>query len=350
MDKKNIFKRPFFKQFIKYLIIVAVLVGCIYLLLYKMDLSILWHYITNARWEFCVLTFIMAFVSHYIRSIRWRIYTNPLKPKIPYFNLFSSTMIGYAINNITPRGGEFVRPIVLARREGISASGLLATIVVERFVDLVWLILIIFLVFYVKSDLITNTFPSITPTMLTWLSIGTAIVIIVIMIVITTSYLDNLIIRLAKKILPKHSEKISNIWISFKNGFSSLKDIKSYLGNFVLTTALWAAYSFQNYICFFAFDFQYREHLTFVDGVMVMIASGVATTLAPTPGAIGVTHLALTGALVALHPGISQEEALAYATVAHFINLLFQVSSGGLCAIRENIKGITKEKIKKETL
>jgi uncharacterized protein (TIRG00374 family) len=53
-------------------------------------------------------------------------------------------MIGFMANNVLPlRLGEFVRPWALSRREGISKSTLLATVVVERAVDMLTLLAIL---------------------------------------------------------------------------------------------------------------------------------------------------------------------------------------------------------------
>jgi len=47
--------------------------------------------------------------------------------------LFSTTAIGYVLSWILPmRLGEFARPVLLARREGMPAAGVLATCGIER--------------------------------------------------------------------------------------------------------------------------------------------------------------------------------------------------------------------------
>ena len=68
-------------------------------------------------------------------------------------------MVGYAINNVTPRGGEIMRPYILARRENISKSAVFGTIIVERFIDIVFLLLMFGLVFFINRFLILQAFP-----------------------------------------------------------------------------------------------------------------------------------------------------------------------------------------------
>jgi hypothetical protein len=75
-------------------------------------------------------------LGFWLRAVRWRSLIAAPRP-IGVGSLFSATMIGFMANNVLPlRLGEFVRPWALSRREGISKSTLLATVVVERAVDM----------------------------------------------------------------------------------------------------------------------------------------------------------------------------------------------------------------------
>ena len=53
-------------------------------------------------------------------------------------------MIGFAASAVLPaRAGEVIRPYLLARREGLSATAAFATIIVERILDLVAVLLLL---------------------------------------------------------------------------------------------------------------------------------------------------------------------------------------------------------------
>ncbi len=71
-----------------------------------------------------------------LRCQRWRLLLTPMKPRIGFYNLFSTTSIGYMVSMILPfRLGEILRPMLLGQREGISKSGALASCVLERLMD-----------------------------------------------------------------------------------------------------------------------------------------------------------------------------------------------------------------------
>ena len=82
----------------------------------------------------------MTFV---VRAERWQYLLGPLGPT-RFGMVFRTTVIGFAASAVLPaRAGEVIRPYLLARREGLSATAAFATIVVERILDLVAVLLLL---------------------------------------------------------------------------------------------------------------------------------------------------------------------------------------------------------------
>ena len=72
-----------------------------------------------------------------MRAERWQYCSDRLGPT-RFSIVFRTTVIGFAASAVLPaRAGEVIRPYLLARREGLSATAAFATIVVERILDLV---------------------------------------------------------------------------------------------------------------------------------------------------------------------------------------------------------------------
>lgn len=81
-------------------------------------------------------------VSTWVRALRWRHLTNPIA-EIPRESLFRAQALGFMVNNLLPlRVGEFVRSWFLARQHGASATSILGTVVIERVIDVVSVLLI----------------------------------------------------------------------------------------------------------------------------------------------------------------------------------------------------------------
>src|SRR5436190_22767962 len=98
----------------------------------------------------------MMLISHYSRTLRWKILMEPLGYNPSTFNTFAAVMIGYLVNMGVPRLGEVVKCTILARYEKIRADKLVGTIVLERTFDLICLIVVFVLTFILQQDIIIS--------------------------------------------------------------------------------------------------------------------------------------------------------------------------------------------------
>src|ERR1700737_382458 len=98
----------------------------------------LWHAlgeIRRARPSWLALSLATMFVNLTIRARRWQYLLEPLGPT-SFGSAFRATAVGFAASTILPaRAGELIRPYFLARQDHISATGAFATIVLERLLD-----------------------------------------------------------------------------------------------------------------------------------------------------------------------------------------------------------------------
>ncbi len=101
------------------------------------DANAIWHSLIDVHWLWFVALFVGSALSHLIRAWRWKYLLQPIKKDISLRNAFSVTMIGYLINNVVPRLGEFVRPYAMKKLEGVSKSATMGTIILERIQDIV---------------------------------------------------------------------------------------------------------------------------------------------------------------------------------------------------------------------
>lgn len=99
----------------------------------------------QARHWLIAPAFLLLFISHYSRALRWKILMEPLGYKPSTFNTFAAVMIGYLVNAGVPRLGEVVKCTLLSRYEKVRADKLVGTIVMERAVDVVCLLLVFIL-------------------------------------------------------------------------------------------------------------------------------------------------------------------------------------------------------------
>ena len=91
----------------------------------------------TARPELLAAAVGLTLITYVVRTERWQYLLEPLG-KTRFQVAFRATVIGFAASSVLPaRAGEVLRPYLLARREGLSATATFATIIVERILDLV---------------------------------------------------------------------------------------------------------------------------------------------------------------------------------------------------------------------
>src|SRR5215204_2579322 len=96
----------------------------------------------RARHWMIIPVFVMLLISHYSRALRWKILMEPMGYHPSTFNTFAAVMIGYLVNAGVPRLGEVVKCTILSRYEKVRADRLVGTIVMERAVDVVCLLIV----------------------------------------------------------------------------------------------------------------------------------------------------------------------------------------------------------------
>ena len=324
------------KNFLKYLLGFILAITFLYFAFKGINFQELLNTLSNANYFWLLVFFIIQIISHIIRAWRWKYLLNHIKEKISIRNLFSSIMIGYMVNNFIPRGGEIARPYALGKLENISISSSLATVIVERVLDvLTLLVLVIFVLIYNYEILIYN-FP--------WLKIAVIVSLIIsvlgfavfILLSLKTEFAFKIIKRLVSFLPEKVSLKIESLLKSFVEGLLIIKDPKNYFFIFVSTLLLWFAYTIQWYIPFYSFNMVDDYSLTIISALIlnVIVAIGI---MIPVPGATGTYHAFCIQALTGLF-FVNKATAAAYATVTHAVGLIGISIVGFYFFIHDNIK------------
>lgn len=232
----------------------------------------------------------------------------PLGHKPRLLNTFLALMIGYLMNLVFPRMGEISRCGVLARYEKISFTKLVGTVVTERIIDVIMLLLLTLIVIITQFGKIIqflNNNPEIKSELMAVVSSPWFILGIVGLVI--------LIYFFRRKI--KHTaafEKIHEIMQKFSEGLKTIKNMNN-KGAFVFHTIfIWLMYYLMLYVVFFAFDF--TSHLPAIAGLTTFVL-GSYGMVAPVQGGIGAWHFMVIQALFVY--GIDKADGSVFAFLAH---------------------------------
>ena len=128
----------------KALVGVAVTVVLLWWALHGVSFAEVWDQIRQADPFLLAAAVAVATFGFMIRALRWDVLLSPVRKGTSLSSRFSAVSIGFMANNVLPaRVGEFARAYALSRLEPISASAAFGSLVVERFLDGVVLLLLL---------------------------------------------------------------------------------------------------------------------------------------------------------------------------------------------------------------
>ncbi len=282
----------------------------------------------NYNW--IALSVVLALTSHYLRAYRWNILLEPLGYHLKTNRTFIAVMVGYFANNLVPRMGEVTRCGILKRNDHVSMTSSFGSVVAERGMDLLTLILLAIITFLIEfdklSEFILTNFQDKVPNSETILILAVSIAAGLLVMVVLAFVLHKVFrSRLRRNMLYL---KIRRSVKELLDGFLSIRKIKNPLGFWLSSAGIWILYYFMLIVVFYAFP--PTANLSYVAGLTLLIMSGLGMS-APVQGGIGVFHILVSGILVLY--GISAEDGKVFALVAHTSQFVTVMIFGGISFI-----------------
>ena len=238
-------------------------------------------------------------------------------------------------------GGELARPFILSRRENVRFSTAIATILVERVIDILSLSVFVLITFYYLHIKIAQVFPQINSQLLLRLLVLPVVGLMALIVLLITTNFGEWLLRVSvKRFSEKWYMKLHNYLEAFINGFSIFKSPGLYWRVLLETAAIWALYLVPLYLMFLAFGFENTYNFGWFDANVLLTMTTIGITIAPTPGAWGIYH-SFAQITLAQFYGIPSEKALAFAFVAHGVGYFLNILVGGIFFMREQARGIS---------
>jgi glycosyltransferase 2 family protein len=281
------------------------------------------EFIWNA-WKKCdkgylLIMAVVAMASHVLRAVRWRMLLEPTGNKVSLSNSFLSLMIGYLVNMAVPRGGEVSRCYNLYKLEQTPVEVSFGTVVVERIVDLICLILLIGISFIVewtrlKAFIDTLDFSrSGSSSFPIWI-----IIAIVILLGLVVAFY-----------LLRNNQKLRKILVGFKDGVMAIFQLKNKTLFILYSIAIWTLYFIMSYFVVIAFP-ETRE--LGVSAVLTLFAIGSIAMAAPLPGGAGSYHTLVPLGLVMLY-NLPKSDAIAFVFIFHGWQTVIMIVAGVISLI-----------------
>ena len=308
------------RRHLRTLLIVLTTVVLLALFLRQANLVEVGHEIRAARLTDLVLALIATLAIYVFRTVRWQVMLEPIGPT-HFVTAFRSTVIGFAANALLPaRAGEFLRPYLLARREGLRATAAFATIILERLLDLLT-VLLFFGAYVMLFDPGMSAIDATTYRAVKIGGAGAAAMSLAMLLVlfVLAGHPERLgaTVQRVERVLPAGlAHFIARLARSFAEGLAVMRQGRPLVRALVLSLPVWLSIAAGIWLVSRAF------HITMpFSGSFLLIALLTVGVAVPTPGAVGGFHYAFrVGATVFF--GAANERAVGAAIVLHAISFL----------------------------
>lgn len=308
---------------IQYIFFLGLGVFLLWLTLRKSDWDSIVRDLSGAEYIYLIPAVLMLLVSHFIRALRWKILMEPLGYKPTTTNTFLAVMVGYWANLAVPRLGEVLKCTILARYEKVPADKLVGTIVAERAIDVLSLIIILLITIFSQYDTIGNFSAGIFSNFFASKTGSFSMLKVAIVLAIIISFIV-LIIWMFRKLshLP-FIGKTKNVFIGIWQGLISIRYIK-HKGLFIFHSVLiWGLYLLSTYMGFFAMQdlLQYG-----IKGALSALTFGSFGMIIPSPGGIGSFQYAIQQVMILY--GVTPEKGLSLGMLIWFAQTGFVILFG----------------------
>ncbi len=289
----------------------------------RLDFSHIWDTIMEMRLFPLILAFLLNLIQLYVRGHRWSVLIQP-NGKLKTSDGVSIHLIGYLANAVLPlKAGEVIRVILVANRLQISSSTALATVVLERMVDLLSLLFIIGFIYFV--------FPIPQPFTKVALIIG-IVSIVAFAILFYLATFKKPISEKTEKELDKNilGRKLKIFLARFIDGFMVLRSTH-HLGIILFETIiLYVLYMLQMYFLLYSFNFTTTYPLIMaspiVASIVLLVIDSIAIAIPSAPSAVGTFHaISILGLSLF---DIPTDPAAGFAIVQHALIVIFSITFG----------------------
>jgi hypothetical protein len=275
----------------------------------------------EANYWWLGLSVLIGILSHVTRAYRWGILLEPMGYKPKFLNSFFAVMVGYVVNYGVPRLGEVSRCTVIDRYEKIPFTKAFGTVVAERILDMIFFLIIFFVMLFTQYDKIgnymnENIWPVLNEKWTKLINNTNLLLLIVGMFVLVAGVL----FYFRKKIKGTMAEKVKNFVKGFGEGLRTVRKVKNPIWFIFLTSLIWICYYFMLHVCFQCFNSS--AQLGFSEGITAFVFGTFTVML--TPGGIGAYPFALQKVMYKVY-GVP--EALGFAIgwlswIAGFISII----------------------------
>ena len=287
-------------------------------ILWWMYRGIRWEELVDAlsqkmSWTWMLLSLPFGILAQVLRAVRWRQVLAPAGEKPRLSTCVHAVFLSYASSLVVPRVGEVLRCGVLKRYEGTNFTCLVGTVVTERIIDTLLILVLSLLTFLTQIPVFLDFFQQTGVSMGGLLGQFSLAGWIVTAVCGLLALVCIVLVSRRFRVLSRTTSVLSDL----KNGLLSVREVENPLLFIVYSVGIWVSYFLHFYLTFFCFDFTAGLGLL---AALVAFVVGTFAVLVPTPNGAGSWHFAVKTVLVLY--GVGQTDAALFVLIVHTLQTL----------------------------
>ncbi len=316
-------KSPALKNAVTVLVSIFIAGLFLWLALKGLDLEKIKSSLRKANYFWVAFAAVFGVLAYWFRAIRWNLLLEPMGHRISSSNSLWSISFGYLMNLTIPRSGEVARSTALYGVEKVPVDKSFGTIILERVIDLVCMMVFLGLTLIFKFEAIKSFYDNSgfkpNPVVITAiLAVG------IVGIILFFKFKENF---RRFSVISKIIDFIDGIF----EGLKSVLSLKHKTKFIVYTIAIWICYFFASYLV--CFSLPETSDFTLADGCFILVI-GTLGMIIPASGGIGAFNLAMKFGFMALFISMGKdateggELGLAYSFITLPLQIVIMLTMG----------------------
>lgn len=288
------------------------------------------HYVLHEmNWWWMLLSLAFGILPQMARAWRWKMALEPLGEHPRRTSCTDAIFMSYAASLVIPRVGEVTRCGTLKTSDSVSFTKSLGTVVTERLVDSLLMLLFTGIAFLLQLPMFLRFLKETNTNLGDLLHRFTGTGYIVTFICLVAALIAGVVAIRRFSFFKKGRDMLRDMW----EGILSLRKVRNLPLYLFYSVLIWVGYFLHFYIAFFCFDF--TAHLS-IGAAFLIFCVGTFAVLVPTPNGAGPWHFAVKTMLVLY--GVAETQAIMFALTVHTIQTALVVLLGAFGWARINSK------------
>jgi glycosyltransferase 2 family protein len=313
------------KRILFLLVGILVSIVSLYFAFQGFDLGALWDAMGRVQIPFFLLLIVPYILTFMTKVWRWRTMFHPDESLVPTSLLFSALMISYI--PLPFRAGEVARAVVTSRRSGIPAPRVFSTILVEKVLDVLALLLLLGISLPFIS--LTSDMQQMQSSAISLGVLVLALALVLLVFILKPDFALKIVHVVAARLPARLGPRIETATEHALQGLAPLSNPSVALRLGLWSIATWSVNAVTVYLMLRAFNV---DLLPFAATVLV-VTSNLSMVIPAAPGSVGTFELAVVTVLKLF--GIEETRAQTFAIVYHFVGLVPVALLGVLAAIQQ---------------